>query len=121
MPLVYAGVPPEERRQRAIEALEIVGLGHRLKHKPNEMSGGQCQRVAVARALVTRPSILLADEPTGNLDTATGAEILKLFDDLHAMGNTLIIVTHNPEIAEHARRAVTIRDGAIEMDHAVAR
>ncbi|MEN6625339.1 MAG: ABC transporter ATP-binding protein [Candidatus Sumerlaeia bacterium] len=116
LPLVYGGVPPDERRKRAIEALEIVGLGHRMKHKPNEMSGGQCQRVAVARALVTRPSILLADEPTGNLDTSTGTEILKLFDELHEMGNTIIVVTHNPEIAEHAQRSVTIRDGMIEKD-----
>jgi putative ABC transport system ATP-binding protein len=116
LPMIYGGVPPVERRERPRRALETVGLGHRMGHRPNQMSGGQRQRVAVARALVTQPSILLADEPTGNLDTHTGTEILKLFDDLHQMGNTLVLVTHNPEIAWHAQRVVTIRDGQIESD-----
>ncbi len=116
LPLVYGGVPPADRVQRATEALQIVGLAQRRRHRPNEMSGGQNQRVAVARALVTKPSILLADEPTGNLDTATGIEILKLFAEIHAMGNTIILVTHNPEVAEHAQRVVSILDGAIAED-----
>lgn len=116
LPLVYAGVPPAERHSRAEDVLNVVGLNGRLRHRPNQMSGGQCQRVAVARALVTRPSILLADEPTGNLDTATGNDILRLFNELHAMGNTLILVTHNPEIAQYAQRVISIRDGQIERD-----
>ena len=116
LPLVYGGIPKVERWARAGRALDLVGLGERKKHRPNEMSGGQCQRVAVARALVTQPSLLLADEPTGNLDTSTGQDILRLFDELHSMGNTIILVTHNPEIACHAQRVVTIRDGRIESD-----
>ena len=120
LPMIYAGVPPAVRRERARQALEVVGLGHRMDHRPNQMSGGQCQRVAVARALVTTPSILLADEPTGNLDTSTGKDILRLFDDLHKMGNTIVLVTHNPEIAWNAQRVVTIRDGQIETDEYTA-
>jgi len=120
LPLVYAGLPPVERHERATRALEIVGLADRKRHRPNEMSGGQCQRVAIARALVTQPSLLLADEPTGNLDSATGKDILCLFDELHAMGNTIVLVTHNPEIASHAKRVIAIRDGRIERDNVSA-
>jgi putative ABC transport system ATP-binding protein len=116
LPLVYAGVPPDERRERARLALEGVGLGHRLHHRPNELSGGQRQRVAIARALVNRPSIILADEPTGNLDSQTGMELMALFDDLYEKGNTLIVVTHEEDIARHARRIVRLRDGLIESD-----
>jgi putative ABC transport system ATP-binding protein len=116
LPLVYAGINKEERIERASKALEIVGLSKRMLHRPNQLSGGQCQRVAVARALVTRPSLLLADEPTGNLDTVTGEEILDLFAQLHRMGNTIILVTHNPEVAENAERIIFIRDGQIESD-----
>jgi len=116
LPLVYAGVAPAERASRAAEALAAVGLADRRRHRPNEMSGGQRQRVAIARALVTRPSILLADEPTGNLDTATGQEILRLFDQLHDQGNTIILVTHNPLVAKHARRVISLLDGWIESD-----
>jgi putative ABC transport system ATP-binding protein len=116
LPLIYGGVPPFERRERARQALESVGLGHRLHHKPNELSGGQRQRVAVARALVNRPSIILADEPTGNLDSKTGVEILTLFDDLYEAGNTLIIVTHEETVARHARRIIRLHDGLIESD-----
>ncbi len=116
LPLVYAGVPHDERVAAARDALETVGLADRRKHRPNELSGGQCQRVAVARALVTKPSLLLADEPTGNLDTKTGVEILQLFDDLHRAGNTIILVTHNPEVAKHAERVVSILDGKIVSD-----
>lgn len=116
LPLIYAGMPRAERLERARQALETVGLGHRMTHRPTEMSGGQNQRVAIARALVTQPSLLLADEPTGNLDTSTGTEILRLFDELHAKGNTIVLVTHNPEIAEHARRVVSILDGRIASD-----
>lgn len=116
LPLVYAGLPPKERARRATEALESVGLADRRKHRPNEMSGGQRQRVAIARALVTHPSILLADEPTGNLDTTTGAEILRLFDKLHDEGNTIVLVTHNPEVAHHAQRVIALLDGAVESD-----
>jgi putative ABC transport system ATP-binding protein len=116
LPLVYAGVKKEERLERAAKALEIVGLGQRVKHRPNQLSGGQCQRVAIARALVTRPSLVLADEPTGNLDTVTGEETLELFSQLHRMGNTIILVTHNPEVAENAERIVFIRDGQVESD-----
>jgi putative ABC transport system ATP-binding protein len=119
LPLIYGGVPPGERRERARQALESVGLGHRLHHKPNELSGGQRQRVAVARALVNRPSIILADEPTGNLDSKTGVEILTLFDDLYEAGNTLIIVTHEEAVARHARRIIRLHDGLIESDGAV--
>jgi putative ABC transport system ATP-binding protein len=120
LPLIYAGCSPHERRKRAIQALQNVGLGERMHHKPNELSGGQRQRVAIARALVNRPSIILADEPTGNLDSKTGVEIMALFEDLYAAGNTLIVVTHEEEIARHARRIVRLRDGLIESDAAVA-
>ena len=117
LPLVYAGVKRKERIERARKALERVGLGERINHRPSEMSGGQRQRVAIARALVTEPSILLADEPTGNLDSATSEEIMSLFDDLHESGHTIILVTHEPDIAEHARRVLVLRDGAIEQDY----
>ena len=116
LPLIYAGVTRRERSERARVALEQVGLGDRWRHRPSELSGGQRQRVAVARALVTRPSLLLADEPTGNLDSATAADILALFDDLHAKGNTIVLVTHDAGIAEHAHRAIRLRDGKIESD-----
>jgi putative ABC transport system ATP-binding protein len=116
LPLVYAGVGRRERRERARRALEKVGLGDRMDHRPNQLSGGQRQRVAVARALVNDPSILLADEPTGNLDSATSAEIMNLFDELHAAGNTIILVTHESEIAAHARREVILRDGRVVTD-----
>jgi putative ABC transport system ATP-binding protein len=119
LPLIYGGVPPEERRERARQALEHVGLADRMHHRPNELSGGQRQRVAIARALVTRPSIILADEPTGNLDSQTGVEILALFEDLYEQGNTMIVVTHEEEIARHARRIVRLRDGLIESDAAI--
>ncbi len=116
MPLIYAGMKRKERLQRAAAALTRVGLGDRMRHRPSEMSGGQRQRVAVARALVTEPSILLADEPTGNLDTATGEEIMRLFDELHAAGHTIILVTHETNVAAHAERAIVLRDGSIETD-----
>jgi putative ABC transport system ATP-binding protein len=116
LPLIYAGVTSVDRKQLAHAALEHVGLGDRVHHKPNEMSGGQRQRVAVARALVNRPSILLADEPTGNLDSKTGDEIMVLFKELHQKGNTIILVTHEEYIAEHAHRIIRIRDGMIESD-----
>jgi putative ABC transport system ATP-binding protein len=115
-PLIYAGVRRKDRLRRARASLERVGLGDRMGHRPSEMSGGQRQRVAVARALVTEPSILLADEPTGNLDTATSVEIMALFDELHAAGHTIIVVTHEPEIAAHAERQIVLRDGIIESD-----
>ncbi|WP_412068953.1 ABC transporter ATP-binding protein [Rubrivirga sp. IMCC43871] len=120
LPLVYAGVGRAERRARAAESLERVGLGDRMDHKPNELSGGQRQRVAVARALVNRPAILLADEPTGNLDSGTSDEIMRLFERLSREGNTVIVVTHEDEIAAHARRIVRLRDGVVETDHPVA-
>ena len=116
LPLVYAGVRHEERRKRAREAIDLVGLTDRIKHKPNELSGGQRQRVAIARALVNRPSIILADEPTGNLDTATGEEIMAAFQNIWHQGNTVILVTHEADIARHARRVVRMRDGKIESD-----
>ena len=118
LPLIYAGIDSETREQRAAEVLADVGLGDRIHHKPNELSGGQRQRVAVARALVNRPSIILADEPTGNLDSKTGEEIMTLFEDLYQRGNTIILVTHERDIAAHARRTVHLRDGLIESDHA---
>jgi len=118
LPLVYAKVPRRERRRRAAEALASVGLADRMRHRPSEMSGGQRQRVAIARAVVTRPSLLLADEPTGNLDTATGNEILALFDQLHAAGNTIMLVTHEPEVAARAKRVIQMRDGRIVADTA---
>ena len=120
LPLIYAGVGRAERLSRAREALEHVGLGDRVHHRPNELSGGQRQRVAIARALVTRPSIILADEPTGNLDSKTGVEILALFEQLYAQGNTLIVVTHEEDVARHARRIVRLRDGLIESDQTIA-
>jgi putative ABC transport system ATP-binding protein len=116
LPLVYAGVRKGERRRRAEEAIEKVGLSDRMKHKPNELSGGQRQRVAIARALVHNPSIVLADEPTGNLDSKTGDEIMKVLDELHRAGQTIILVTHEEYIAEHALRAVRLKDGEIESD-----
>jgi len=116
LPLVYAGVPKEARLERAKGALAMVDLAERMNHKPNELSGGQRQRVAIARALVMNPSILLADEPTGNLDSATGEEIMRLFARLHEQGNTIILVTHERDIAEHAWRTIHIRDGKIEKD-----
>jgi putative ABC transport system ATP-binding protein len=116
LPLIYNGTPSGERLDRAKAALTAVNLEERMNHKPNELSGGQRQRVAIARALVNRPSIILADEPTGNLDSKTGDEIMALFDDLHSKGNTIILVTHEPDIAEYAHRVVHIRDGVIASD-----
>ncbi len=121
LPLIYAGISGAERRERAEDALEKVGLADRMTHKPNELSGGQRQRVAVARALVTNPSIILADEPTGNLDTKTGADIMQLFNEIHEAGNTIILVTHEEYIAEHAKRIIRLRDGLIEKDEFVER
>lgn len=121
LPLIYAGVPTAERKERAIQALIDVGLKDRLHHKPNELSGGQRQRVAIARALVTNPSIILADEPTGNLDSKTGEEIMGLFHEIHEKGNTIILVTHEEYIAEHAARIVRLKDGLIESDEKVER
>ena len=116
LPLIYAGLSARERRDRAIAALERVGLGNRMDHRPNELSGGQRQRVAIARALVNQPSILLADEPTGNLDSTTSADIMQVFGELHAMGQTVIMVTHEPDIAAFAERVVVLRDGRVESD-----
>ena len=116
LPLVYAGVGGRERRERALRALDRVGLANRVQHRPNELSGGQRQRVAIARALVNQPSILLADEPTGNLDSVTSEEIMQVFADLHRGGQTVIMVTHEPDIAAHAERTVVLRDGRVESD-----
>ncbi len=120
LPLIYAGMKAKERKERAIDVLTKVGLGDRIDHKPNELSGGQRQRVAIARALVNSPSILLADEPTGNLDSKTGDEIMVLFEELYRQGNTIILVTHENEIADHSRRIIKLRDGKIESDLQVA-
>ena len=119
LPMIYNGTPAEERLERARKALQQVELGERMMHKPNELSGGQRQRVAIARALVNQPSILLADEPTGNLDSQTGEEIMALFARLHESGNTIILVTHEPDIAQHAHRVIRLRDGKIERDEKV--
>ena len=116
LPLIYGGVPPQDRRDRAAEALREVDLEDRMDHRPNELSGGQRQRVSIARALVTRPALLLADEPTGNLDSKTSREIMALFERLYEAGNTIVLVTHEREIADHAQRVVTIRDGQIASD-----
>ncbi|HEY1172225.1 MAG TPA: ABC transporter ATP-binding protein [Verrucomicrobiae bacterium] len=121
LPMVYAGVPADERHDRALAALTHVGLADRVEHKPNELSGGQRQRVAIARALVNNPSILLADEPTGNLDSRTGKEILSLFDELSRKGNTIIVVTHEEAVARHARRMIRILDGLIAADEVLAK
>ncbi|MDP4200242.1 MAG: ABC transporter ATP-binding protein [Bacteroidota bacterium] len=119
LPLIYAGVGKDERRKRALEALDHVGLADRASHKPNELSGGQRQRVAIARALVTRPSIILADEPTGNLDSKTGEDIMRLFHELHDQGNTMLVVTHEEDVARHAERIVRIKDGLVERDEMI--
>jgi len=121
LPLIYAGVPAEERRQVALDALTQVGLADRIHHKPNELSGGQRQRVAVARALVNKPSILLADEPTGNLDSKTGEEIMALFEELSRKGNTIIVVTHEEDIARQSRRIIRIRDGLVASDESMTK
>jgi putative ABC transport system ATP-binding protein len=121
LPLVYAGVRAEERRRRATETRARVQLGDRMHHRPNELSGGQRQRVAIARALVTGPALLLADEPTGNLDTRTGEEVLALFAGLHAEGQTIVVVTHEPDVAAHAQRRIVLRDGAVESDDTARR
>ncbi len=119
LPLIYAGVPSAERKERANQALISVGLGDRVHHKPNELSGGQRQRVAIARALVTNPAIILADEPTGNLDSKTGEEIMLLFHEINQKGNTIILVTHEEYIAQHAARVIRVRDGLVERDEAI--
>jgi putative ABC transport system ATP-binding protein len=121
LPLIYAGLPARERREKAAQALRHVGLGDRMEHRPNELSGGQRQRVAIARALVNDPSILLADEPTGNLDSATGEEIMKLFEQLHDTGQTIVLVTHESDIAAHALRQIHLRDGLISLDEKMER
>ncbi|ADY55937.1 Phosphonate-transporting ATPase [Syntrophobotulus glycolicus DSM 8271] len=119
LPMLYAGVPAKERRERALAALESVGLGARVYHRPKELSGGQQQRVAVARALVNRPAIILADEPTGNLDTKSSIEVMAIFQRLHQNGNTIALVTHEPDIAEHTKRKIFFRDGAVESDEKI--
>ncbi|MCD6507986.1 ABC transporter ATP-binding protein [Candidatus Poribacteria bacterium] len=119
LPLIYAGVSRKERRRRAIEALEAVGLGDRIHHRSNELSGGQIQRVAIARALVNNPSIIFADEPTGNLDTKSSQEIMRIFEELNRQGNTIIMVTHEADIAAHAKRIIHLRDGMIEADERI--
>jgi putative ABC transport system ATP-binding protein len=116
LPLIYAGVPAQKRRERALELLRLVGLEKRAEHRPNELSGGERQRVAIARALVNQPALLLADEPTGNLDSRTGREILELVDQLHARGHTIVLVTHDPEVGRRAARTVRLRDGTVESD-----
>jgi putative ABC transport system ATP-binding protein len=121
LPLIYAGLPSRARREKAAQALQHVGLGDRMEHRPNELSGGQRQRVAIARALVNDPSILLADEPTGNLDSATGEEIMKLFEQLHDTGQTIVLVTHESDIAAHAFRQIHLRDGLISLDEKMER
>lgn len=119
LPLIYAGLSKSMRVERAKDVLSQVGLADRMHHKPNELSGGQRQRVAIARALVNKPSIILADEPTGNLDTKTSYEIMEIFDDLHKLGNTIILVTHEPDIADHAHRVIKLRDGLLESDESI--
>ncbi len=121
LPLIYAGMPADERIERAKKTLSSVGMESRMNHKPNELSGGQRQRVAIARALVNDPSIILADEPTGNLDSQTGIEIMALFDKLHEAGNTIVLVTHEHDIAEYAHRVIHIRDGQVFSDQKTAR
>ena len=121
LPLLYAGIDSDERHQRALEALDRVGLKERARHRPNQLSGGQRQRVAIARALVNEPSLLLADEPTGNLDSNTSREIMDLFDELHQAGNTVLLVTHEADIADHAWRQVQLRDGKVTDDHPTSR
>ncbi|MEL6824598.1 MAG: ATP-binding cassette domain-containing protein, partial [Calditrichota bacterium] len=116
LPLIYAGMPPQKRRELAETAIARVGLADRMRHKPNELSGGQRQRVAIARALVNNPSIILADEPTGNLDSETSREIMEIFDELNKAGNTIILVTHEEDIAEYSRRIIRLKDGEIESD-----
>jgi putative ABC transport system ATP-binding protein len=116
LPLVYSNVPREERRDRSLKVLDAVGLGHRHEHRPTELSGGECQRVAIARSLVNAPPLILADEPTGNLDSATGTEILRIFEKLHQGGTTLVLVTHDPEVAKWSERVVSMRDGVVERD-----
>ncbi|MDR1727993.1 MAG: ABC transporter ATP-binding protein [Acidobacteriota bacterium] len=119
LPLIYNGTPADERKERAIKALQNVELGERIYHRPNELSGGQRQRVAIARALINNPSLILADEPTGNLDSATSVEIMKIFNELHKRGNTIILVTHEPDIAVHAHRIIRLLDGKVNSDEAV--
>ena len=119
VPLIYRGIKSKKRKELVVRALESVGLGKRLSHKPNEISGGEKQRTAIARALINNPSLILADEPTGNLDTMTGEEIIKIFNKLHKQGHTIILVTHEPDIARHAQRIIRFRDGLIENDEAV--
>ena len=120
LPLIYMGIKPKERKMLAEQAIDKVGLLDRIKHKPNELSGGQRQRVAIARALVNNPAVILADEPTGNLDSKTGIEIMDIFRHLHDAGNTIILVTHEPHVADNARRIIRLRDGQVESDEAVA-